>query len=163
MPTYNGNQVWNGIGDIARPITSPVANDTDWGGHNLTNASRIEAKHVSGAVSGSGMTSTNLASGVGSISFGAGSTDKAGDATVNFSSASNAAASALARITFGVTYAAAPKVVIGPASSNWTTANFYVDPADTTATYFILRNLTALSSFSGSIKFSYIVCGQPGG
>jgi hypothetical protein len=126
-------------------------------------ATRVEAQHFSSAVSASGMTSTNLASGIGSITFGTGSTDAAGDATVNFSSASNSAAAALARITFGTTYAAAPRVTIGPASSNWTTANFYVDSADTTATYFILRNLTALSGFSGAIKFSYVVCGQPGG
>ncbi len=163
MPTYNSNQVWNGIGDIARPISSPIANDVDWGAHNLTNAARIEAKHISAAVSASGMASSNLASGVGSISFGTGSTDLAGSATVNLSTASNGAAAALARITFGTTYATAPQVIIGPASSNWTTANFYVDPADTTLTYFIIRNLTALSSFSGAIKFSYIVVGQPGG
>ena|SRR6516162_9675984 len=124
---------------------------------------RVEAAHYSTQPSGTGVSASNLASNVSSVTFATGSTDAAGVAQVNFSSASPGAGVAICRIVFGVPFVNIPFVIIGPASSPTGSTSFYVDGADTTASYFVVRNVTALSSFSGSLKVSYHVVGQTGG
>ena len=124
---------------------------------------RVEAQHYSTQASGTGISASNLASNVSSVTFATGSTDAAGVATINFNSASPGAGVVICHVVFGSAFISIPFVIIGPASSPTGSTAFFCDSADTTASYFVVRNVTALSSFSGSLKVSYHVVGQTGG
>ena len=124
---------------------------------------RVEAQHYSTQASGTGISASNLASNVSSVTFATGSTDTAGVCQINFSSASPGAGVAICRVVFGSPYLSAPLVIVGAASSPTGSTSFYCDNSDTTTSYFILRNVTALSSFSGSLKLAYHCVGQSGG
>jgi hypothetical protein len=161
MPTYKDQQgntvVWNS----PTAIRTPMSIDLDGGTHNATNFGRIEAVHHS-AASGGSVTSSNLNAHVSAATVTG--DDTAGSVAFSFSG-SISAGTQLAKINFGTTYTAAPRVLVTVASvgvSGGAGVDYYADPSDTLAGSFLIKNLTAISG-SGSGKAAYVVIGAAGG